>query len=113
MEAICEGIVKTTWKYEVSSSSDGRFSIHWARDERLTLITAAVSTRVVPDPPVAALVTLFHMTTENGSPAHLDRIHDARLSSGQHVMVGFPVGFAVAVQDVRYFQFLMFHRFAA
>jgi hypothetical protein len=49
------------------------------------------------------------MTTESGSPARLDRFHDARLSSRQHGMVGF----AVAAQDVRHFWSPLFHRFAA
>jgi len=58
---------------------------------------------------MAALVTLFHMTTESGGPARLDSIHDARLSSGQHGMVGF----AVAVHDVGHFRSSLFHPSAA
>ena len=67
-----------------------------------------IATGVVPDALVAALVALFHMTTESGSPAYLDRIHDAELGTGQQGMVGF----TVAAEDVRHFQSLMFHRFA-
>ena len=51
-------------------------------NQRLTLTTVPVSAGVVPDALVAALVTLFHVATESGSPAGLDRAHDATLGAG-------------------------------
>jgi hypothetical protein len=48
----------------------------------LTLATVAVSTGVVPDALVAALITLLHMTAESSRSADLDRVHDAALGSG-------------------------------
>jgi hypothetical protein len=41
----------------------------------------AVSTGVVPDALVAALITLLHMTAESSRSADLDRVHDAALGS--------------------------------
>ena len=39
----------------------------------------AITTRVVPDPLMPALVTLLDVATQGGSPARLDRGHDASL----------------------------------
>jgi hypothetical protein len=67
-----------------------------------TLATVAVSTGIVPDALVAALITLLHMTAESGRSADLDRVHDAALGSGQRVVVVVSVRFAVAAEDVRH-----------
>jgi len=79
----------------------------------LTLTAVTVSTGVIPDALVAALVTLFHMPSESGSPACLDRVHDATLGTGQRGMAIFTVGFTVAAEDIRHFQPSMFHQITA
>ncbi len=50
--------------------------------KRLTPTAVAVSTGVVPDALVVAVVTLLHMATESGSPACSDRVHDPALGAG-------------------------------
>jgi hypothetical protein len=53
---------------------------------------------------LTARITLFDLSSESRRPAHLDGGHDASLRCGHRRAVLLSIGFAVAAEDVRYFQ---------
>jgi len=54
---------------------------------------------------VTAAVATLEMTAESGGAAHLDRGHDAPLSRGERRSMLLTIGFTVAAEDIRHFQF--------
>ena len=77
--------------------------------QALALWAMAVSTRVVTNAFVGALIALFQVTAESGSAAQFDGTHDASLRGGQGSSMLFPIGFTVATQHVGDFQFGTIH----
>jgi hypothetical protein len=55
-------------------------------------------------------VALFDVATQRGSTTLLDRGHDAMLLAAERVGMHFPIGWAVAAQNVRQFQRGAHHR---
>ena len=76
----------------------------------LPLWAIPVSTRVVASAFVLALIALFQVTAESGSPAEFDRTHDPALRRGQRSSILFPIGFTVATENVGDFQLGTIHR---
>src|SRR5260370_19219091 len=68
-----------------------------------------VATRVVAGAFVGALIAVFPVTAESGSPAQFDRTHDPALRGGQGSSMLFPIGFTVATQHVGDFQLGAIH----
>ncbi len=77
--------------------------------QRLTFWAVAIAAGAVTDTLVAALIALFEVPAEGRGPAHLDRSHDAPLPYGHRRAMLFPIGFAVAAEDIRYFQLRTIH----
>ena len=70
--------------------------------QRLTGRTVAIATRVVPDAPMAAAVTLLDVTAERSGAALLDGRHHAALGRGEGGRDLRSEGVAVAAEDVRH-----------
>ena len=70
--------------------------------QRLAGRTVAVATRVVPDAPMAAMVTLLDVTAEGGGAALLDGRHHTTLRRGESGPDLGPEGVAVAAEDLRH-----------
>ena len=47
----------------------------------------------------------LEMSAEGRGPAHLDGSHDAPLPCGHRRAMLFPIGYAIAAEDIRYFSF--------
>jgi hypothetical protein len=77
--------------------------------QTLALCAMPVSTGVIAGAFVGALIAVFPVSAESGSPAQFDRTHDTSLRSGQGSSMLFPIGFAVATQHVRDFQLGTIH----
>src|SRR5438477_4847778 len=75
----------------------------------LALWAMPVSARVVTNTFMLALVALFQVTAQSGSPAQFDGTHDPALRRGQRSSMLFPIGFAVATQHVGDFQLGTIH----
>src|SRR6516165_5341864 len=60
---------------------------------------------VVTGPLVIAAVAALEMTAESCGSTHLDRGHDAPLSGEKRRSMLLTIGFTVAAEDVRHFQF--------
>ena len=75
----------------------------------LALWAMPVSARVVTNAFMLALVALFQVTAQSGSPAQFDGTHDPALRRGQRSSMLFPIGFAVATQHVGDFQLGTIH----
>ena len=58
---------------------------------------------------MAALVALLEMAAESGGAAHLDGRHDAPLRRGHRRAMLLSIGFAVAAEDIRHFEFRALH----
>src|SRR5258708_20871141 len=70
----------------------------------------AVAAAAVARPLVITPAAAFEMTAESRGATHLDRGHDASLGSRERPIMPLTVGFAVAAEDVRYFQLRAIHR---
>ena len=75
----------------------------------LALWAMPVSARVVTSAFVGALIAVFPVTAESGSPAPFDRTHDPALPGGQRSSMLFTIGFTVATQHVGDFQLGTIH----
>ena len=72
--------------------------------ERLALRAMAVAATVITRPLVTTAVAAFEMTAKSCGATHLDRCHDASLGRRERPIMLLTIGFAVAAEDVRYFQ---------
>ena len=70
--------------------------------QRLTGRTVAVATRVVPDAPMTAVVTLLDVAAKGGGAALLDGRHHAALRRRESGPDLGPEGIAVAAEDLRH-----------
>jgi len=83
----------------------GSFFHPLGTSEGLTFWAMTVAAAVVAGPLVTAGVAALEMTAKSGGAAHLDRGHDAPLSRGERRSMLLTIGFTVAAEDVRHFQF--------
>jgi hypothetical protein len=77
--------------------------------QRLTFWAVTIAAGAVTVTLVAALIALLEVATESRGPAHLDSRHDAPLRCGHRRVMLFPIGFAVAAEDIRHFQLRTIH----
>jgi hypothetical protein len=64
---------------------------------------------VVSVAPMAAVVTLLEMASQDSSPADLDRGHGAALRRGERSAVLLTIGFAVAAKHIRHLKLGAIH----
>jgi len=77
--------------------------------QRLTFWAVTIAAGAVTVTLVATLIALLEVPAEGRGPAHLDRSHDAPLPCGHRRAMLFPIGFAVAAEDIRHFQLRTIH----
>ena len=70
--------------------------------ERLALVAVPIATGVIPDAPMATVVTLLDVPAQRRSPAAFNRGHDAALRRRQGGPRLCSIGIAVAAEHVRH-----------
>jgi hypothetical protein len=81
--------------------------------QRLAFRTVAVPAAVETVPLTPTLIAAFEVAAQGRRAAHLDCCHDAPLRRGHRRAMLFPIGCAVAAEDIRHLQLRAIHRPAA